>query len=272
MAQTRQAYIYALLDPISNKIRYIGCTSQDVNVRLKQHLKDRRKSHKVNWINKLKKKNLIPKIYIIEKVSKSNMFDREVFWINFYRSKTKLTNATNGGEGVVGYIFSKKQKTIISRNTKKALKCPNIRKKISQAGVGRTPVNRKKIIDNFGNIYQSITIASNKINVTPSAITFAIKNKTYVKNKYCFKYYNGTEKKCPNFNKKQHKLTGRSIPNKVIKKLQKTKLCKKIIDENGKEYFSISEASRVTKFSRRTICRCLKNKEDGRFFYADEAS
>lgn len=92
--------IYCLKCPISKEIRYIGVTTQKLSVRLSQHIWDSKKRstmYKSNWINSLSEK---PLIELIEEVNELNWEEREIYWINFYKSG-KLTNYCKGGKGVV---------------------------------------------------------------------------------------------------------------------------------------------------------------------------
>ena len=90
--------IYALIDPLTDEIRYIGYTSKSLEKRLKSHIYDcnRTKSHKTNWINSLLNKGLKP---IIKQLNETNeikvCLDMEVYYISLYDN---LTNSTSGGE------------------------------------------------------------------------------------------------------------------------------------------------------------------------------
>lgn len=101
--------IYGLLDPRSqyNHIRYIGITTRNLNERFVEHVYESKfkRNHKEKWINKLKILGLKP---IIVQIAVCDESDWEQFWIRQYRWKygDKLTNSTDGGEGVFGYKFS----------------------------------------------------------------------------------------------------------------------------------------------------------------------
>lgn len=90
--------IYALIDPLTDEIRYIGYTSKSLEKRLKSHIYDcnRTKSHKTNWIRSLLNKGLKP---IIKQLNETNeikvCLDMEVYYISLYDN---LTNSTSGGE------------------------------------------------------------------------------------------------------------------------------------------------------------------------------
>lgn len=101
----RKIYIYQLIDPKNNEVRYIGKTVQDPKYRLYSHISvsktGRKKDHTHSWIKSLLKINKMPIIKVIEETFDIN---REIYWINYYtRNGFNLTNHTVGGEqGTLG--------------------------------------------------------------------------------------------------------------------------------------------------------------------------
>jgi hypothetical protein len=95
--------IYALLDPRTDAVRYVGW-SFNAKRRLKNHLKvDGKHTHKANWIRSLLALGLKPQLKILE-TGTGNWADQERWWIaksRFYGAD--LTNDTDGGEGTVGH-------------------------------------------------------------------------------------------------------------------------------------------------------------------------
>ncbi len=93
-------YIYALKDPTTNEIRYVGKTNNPTN-RYAGHLSDKNnRLHKTRWINTLKENGLLPVIEILECASRDNWKERERYWIKKCRSEgANLTNISIGGEG-----------------------------------------------------------------------------------------------------------------------------------------------------------------------------
>ena len=92
--------IYALLDPSTNIIRYVGLTTVALNHRLNQHVyaaKTRSQTHRTKWINSLKEK---PVIILIDEI----ISDQVEWWLEeYYISQFKawgfnLVNATDGGK------------------------------------------------------------------------------------------------------------------------------------------------------------------------------
>ena len=87
--------IYILIDPNTNKIRYVGMTKLSLKHRLSLHLAQKEdKTYKSNWINKLKRNKQIP---IIKQIDSANTLEetqeKEIYWINlFLQNGEKLTN------------------------------------------------------------------------------------------------------------------------------------------------------------------------------------
>ena len=100
-------YIYGLHDE-EGLIRYVGKTSHSLQARLGVHLYESRKckrNYKCNWIRSMLRRGLVPTIRTICEVHsdvEANIKERE--WIDSFRTwGVKLTNATDGGEGTVGW-------------------------------------------------------------------------------------------------------------------------------------------------------------------------
>lgn len=96
-------YIYALLDPETQEIRYIGKSIRPVE-RLTNHMNSRERCHRTNWLASLKKKGLRPELVILERIHGEWPWQfSERFWIAYGRKMGwPLTNGTDGGDGVVG--------------------------------------------------------------------------------------------------------------------------------------------------------------------------
>lgn len=103
-------YIYALSDPITGEIRYVGKTSS-LKRRIYAHInecKGDRKSYKINWIKSLLEKEKRPIISIVDVVNISDWPFWEQYWIEQFRQwGFRLTNLTLGGEGGLGYKHTK---------------------------------------------------------------------------------------------------------------------------------------------------------------------
>ena len=86
-------YIYKLIDPRNNKIRYVGKTI-NIKRRYKQHLYEKDKSHKSLWVQSLRNQKLKPIIEILENCNYDNWKEREIYWIKQFDN---LTNLQEGG-------------------------------------------------------------------------------------------------------------------------------------------------------------------------------
>lgn len=98
--------IYALVDPRTGFIRYVGKTSCPLNRRLAGHINDslRRRFQvpRFRWIGRLLNAGLRPEIVELEQCE--DWQDAEQFWISYLRFVgCDLLNATAGGDGTHGH-------------------------------------------------------------------------------------------------------------------------------------------------------------------------
>lgn len=96
-------YIYALLDPRTSLVRYVG-KSIHPKTRLAGHRADKSKTWRTNWLGELVGLGLQPELQILEELPDgANWQDREREWITKGRELGwPLTNCTLGGDGVSG--------------------------------------------------------------------------------------------------------------------------------------------------------------------------
>jgi len=112
----KTTFIYGLKDPLTKEIRYVG-KSNNPRIRLSSHLRDKSKTYKVNWINKLKRKGLGPELVVLEEVEYDKWQEKEKFYIKYYEN---LTNYTEGGEcGCEGYKHTEKTKRFFREERKR---------------------------------------------------------------------------------------------------------------------------------------------------------
>lgn len=114
-------FIYALCDPQTFDVRYVGKADNPYK-RYYQHLidKDKHSIHKINWIQSLLKKGLLPIQQILEECDESIWEERERDWIAFYKKiGAPLTNGTDGGKGNQGIIYSNVTRKKLSEVAKK---------------------------------------------------------------------------------------------------------------------------------------------------------
>jgi hypothetical protein len=102
--------IYALIDPITDSVRYVGVTTGYLSSRLSQHkhaaIKKNSGTRVYKWIRSLVAQNMFPKIKLIEICDKEAWEKREKFWIK------QFNNLTNTHEGGVGVVIDRKTDSI----------------------------------------------------------------------------------------------------------------------------------------------------------------
>lgn len=183
--------IYALQDPNTYEIRYIGLSSKGL-LRPLEHFK-RYTTKKIahypiyRWIKKLARKNQVPKIIVLQEFEdKKFLQDAEIYWISYFKSiNSPLLNCTNGGDGVKNRIIDDNFRKKISIGTKKWWDTLdiNIKNRIKENNLTGHGKEKIKLIDQHGNVYESMTDAAKQIKCNISAISIAIK-----KNRPCKGY------------------------------------------------------------------------------------
>lgn len=94
-------YIYALVDPRSGLVRYVGKSVRPTD-RLSNHCNEQGNSHRHRWLRQLRALELKPTLTILEEVtSGTNWQEAERRWIAYgHAHGWRLTNSTSGGDGV----------------------------------------------------------------------------------------------------------------------------------------------------------------------------
>jgi len=208
-------YIYSLIDPRDNQIKYIG-KANNINSRLYTHTANCnliKNTPKIQWIRFLKDKGLKPIIEEIDRVLITEWQFWEKHYISLYKSwGFNLKNLTIGGDGNTCLTrteeFKKKislklkgRKTYI-RTEESKLKLSNSQKETYKNGrksnitleiaANAREIWKKKIIqlDLNNNVlaeFNSIKEASTKLNVSSGNISSACKNGNKAYN-YYWKY------------------------------------------------------------------------------------
>lgn len=134
-------YIYILIDPRDNRLRYVGKTVNIQNRYDAHCTKQRGNHHRANWLNQLYFLGLKPVMQIIEECNEDTWANREIFWIKYYRDLgCDLVNETNGGEGVTGHSWTpnEKQRLKMSEAKKGKSFTEDHKNKIREANKGKT--------------------------------------------------------------------------------------------------------------------------------------
>ena len=97
--------IYALCEPGTDIVRYVGKTIHDPADRLNGHLWDQSRTHKCNWLRSLN--GVRPELRTVVATEDRYGSAAERFTIALLNAAgATLTNATDGGEGSSGYVHS----------------------------------------------------------------------------------------------------------------------------------------------------------------------
>ncbi len=113
-------YIYGLIDPRDNKLKYVGATTTG-DRRYYQHCQIyylKKSTLKNNWIKSLLSQNLKPNLHIIQFCEKEHLAYLEKYYINFFNKRGyALLNHNNEGYGIRPKIkTSEEQKRNASLN------------------------------------------------------------------------------------------------------------------------------------------------------------
>lgn len=95
------AYIYAITNSVNGK-QYVGQTSLSLEERWKWHLFDLKKDSEAHrpLYNAMRKYGVESfTMSVLEECPKSNLDDREIFWINYFATDSTGYNLTKGGCG-----------------------------------------------------------------------------------------------------------------------------------------------------------------------------
>ena len=190
----KTVYIYTLEHPITKEIRYVGKT-KNPKMRFHNHCNKlhNEKSHKRNWINKLKKEGLKPKMKILDEVLESEWKFWERFWINQFKQwNFNLVNHTSGGDGLTLGNETSFKKGNIPWNYGKSFS-QETKDKISASLLGvknkpLCPVIQMDLEGNFIEEFESITEASIKTNSSLSKICSVCKGNRKSTNNFKWKY------------------------------------------------------------------------------------
>lgn len=89
-------YIYALVDPDTMQVRYVG-KANDPAKRYARHIMDDEDSHKVRWLRQLSRNFQRPLLKILQVVPAEIWADAERHWIKQFDN---LVNSSEGGKGI----------------------------------------------------------------------------------------------------------------------------------------------------------------------------
>lgn len=133
--------IYALVDPRSGAVRYVGKTQQGCAVRLGQHMRvaaSGAEGHRNHWIRELARAGYAPTIRVLAVVLGDDWAAAEREWIAHFKAcGASLTNGTLGGEGCPGRRASDATKARIGAAHRGKIETEETRARKSAAARGK---------------------------------------------------------------------------------------------------------------------------------------
>ena len=131
-------YIYCLIDPRTDEVRYVGLT-RFLWKRFRNHIHKGPTKHFCNWISSLKRDSQVPSLRVLEIVPEERCGEAERSWIAHYRSAgSSLLNYTDGGESQFRVSAETREKNSARQRGVKRGPLPlEVRKKLSLSHKGR---------------------------------------------------------------------------------------------------------------------------------------
>lgn len=182
-------HVYALVDPRTSGVRYIGF-SYNVTKRFHEHINDNKRDknpHKQRWIAHLLLEGFLPICWILETGIGSHWEEAEQFWIKHYRQLgAPLTNLTAGGDALYGYQLTAQARANMSKAKKGKPLSPKALAAVrlfhaAQKGIKRLPdVGQKVSAKRKGHLVSEATRAKIRQSLKASAYTHSAETRARI--------------------------------------------------------------------------------------------
>lgn len=250
MNTLKLTYIYALIDPRDDQVRYIGKANNPKSRYINHFNSSRDKNtHKRNWINNIRKDGYRPELLILDEVLISEWKFWECYYISLFKTfGFKLTNSTDGGDGSTFGNIGTFRKGLIPHN-KGIPRSEVTKKKISESLTGgENPSCHKKVIQydlNYEviNVYKSMTEASKGGIFSVSKISRCCRLRKGSHKNYIWRFGHDS-----------------ISDGEIVSVLEKPVIQLNKNGEELNEYVSIKEASKSTGIFESNICACCKGR------------
>lgn len=139
-------FIYALIDPFTFKVRYIGKTI-NLKQRFNRQMVERSNTHRCNWIKSLADKGKKPTQVVLQELNDGEDWQAaEIKWISIAKKYGwDLVNGTDGGDGVTNVSGEGRARMLATWKGRKHK--PETLLKLSARSKGRVkPENAKDIV------------------------------------------------------------------------------------------------------------------------------
>jgi hypothetical protein len=152
------ATIYGLHHPTTGELRYIGKTTESLERRMSAHRRDAkslRRRHVYNWWRSLEGE---PVLRVLAQCQASAAGSMERTLIAAFRAKgARLTNLTDGGEGVPGRVCSPETRAKMSASNVGKKRTAETRARISAAQKGRVHSAERRAKNSAANKGKKLT-------------------------------------------------------------------------------------------------------------------
>lgn len=271
--------IYTLSHPETGEVRYVGKTTQGLKKRLNGHMKKAKEAirigknnrHLINWINSLPSE---PVIEDIEGCSNDQeLKEAEIFYISYFRFLgIRLVNATEGGEGTVGYKHTEETKKKIATASTGRLHTTEAKKKLSIAHTGKklldstkvklSEINMGKKLSEEAKAKMSVSLKGHivtqetreKISQAHASGSFNEHYKNMLGKQYSLGYKH-TEKA-----KKKISISSSNISPEMKIQISRKMGGKPFVDQFGNRYETLGEAVRLHGLDKGAVSKVLKGR------------
>jgi hypothetical protein len=131
---SKPAIVYGLTSSEDGQIRYIGQTTKPLRRRLREHITSAQRGGMwpiAKWIRKVIRQGF--EVQITPLVESAIWDESEIETITTYLAQgAKLLNATNGGKGFVGMVFTEDTRRKMSEAAKRRLSAPEAKKILAE--------------------------------------------------------------------------------------------------------------------------------------------
>ena len=188
--------IYALVDPRSGEIRYIGKSCKGMG-RPKEHgrpwQRTNDRTHKGNWVREVTRLNIGYLVMVLQDVrleESSRLCEFERDWIAYGRSEGwPLTNFTDGGDGqVLGYKPSAEARARVSAALKGRKKSPEVRARMKAAAKSRCKACKAIVDVGSGVRYNSLQEAADSLGLRVKSISQVLRGQRKRTHGHRFEY------------------------------------------------------------------------------------
>lgn len=175
--------LYALAEPDTGIVRYIGKTAGCAQKRLQAHCNERGKSYKIHWIQSLARRGLKPSLLVLREdiAFDEQLNQEEKEMIAFCRDVGfSLVNATDGGDGAPGCRPNAETRARMAASRRGYRMRPETIEKVRRIHIGRkrktetcrriSDAKSKPIQCADGRVFRNISDAATQLGLSRTAV------------------------------------------------------------------------------------------------------